>query len=416
MLAFVERLLTPAAARITVVLLLVFYAVVAVAWYAAIRDGIDWNGESYGGDFMIFWGAAKLAAAGDAVQAWNEPVLTAIQRTAIPRVSTGMIWVYPPTNLLLVAPVGWLSYGVGWFAWWIGTGALYLAMVRALSGSRWALAFGAAFPGAFVSVYCGQNGLISAALLGLGLVWSDRRPLLAGVMFGLMAYKPQLAILTPFLLAATGRWKAFASAGVTATAFVGLATAAYGLEAWEAFFRVLPHVQDVVVNRNVPVFRMPSVFVTATWLGAPREVGTALWLLTAVPIGAATVWAWRTTAPHLLKVGLAGAAVLLVTPYSWNYDLVVLAIPAAALMEHARRGGVTAPGWKLTVLLIALTPFAFLKLNSATGVQWMPVALLAVWLGALRALLAARTRAGAPASASFEAEGGRAAAAAPAAA
>lgn len=390
MLAIFERPLTLTAARVAAAILLAFYVVVAVAWCATIRDGIDWNGESYGGDFIIFWGAAKLAAAGQAVQAWAEPVLTAMQRTAVPRVSTGMIWVYPPTNLLLVAPLGWLSYGVGWFAWWMSTGALYLGMVRAFSPSRWALIFGAAFPGAFISVYCGQNGFVSAALLGLGFLWLDRRPVLAGVMIGLMAFKPQLAILTPFLLAATGRWKSFVSAGVTAVAFVGLATAVYGVESWEAFFGVLPHVQDVVVNRNVPVFRMPSFFVTATWLGAPREWGLIIWALTALPIAAATVWAWRTRAPHLLKVGLAGAAVLLVTPYSWNYDLVVLAIPAAALMEHGRRGGVTAPGWRFTVLLIALTPFAFLKLNQFTGVQWMPFALVAIWLGALRAVLAAR--------------------------
>ena len=402
MLSFPERLLTPTVARATAVALLIFYAVVAVLWWMSIHNGIDWSGESYGGDFIIFWGAAKLAAVGEAVAAYPRPVLDAahaitwfdlphyhMQQTAIPRVSHGMIWVYPPTNLLMVSWLGRLSYGVGWFAWWIGTGALYLWMVRGFSRDAWAPLLAAAFPGAFITAYCGQNGFLTAALLGGGLLLLDRRPIIAGVLIGLMAFKPQLALLAPFLLAFTGRWRAFGAAAVTGVLFVGLSASVYGVDAWRAFLTVLPHVQDTVVHRNVPVFRMPSVFVTATWMGASREMALLIWAAVAVPVGAATVWAWRLTAPHALKVGLAASAALIVTPYCWNYDLVLLAIPAAAMMEHARRETPPA-GWKLTVLLIALTPFAFMKLNQSFGVQVMPIAMITIWAMSLRVLMAAR--------------------------
>jgi hypothetical protein len=42
-------------------------------------------------------------------------------------------------------------------------------------------------------------------LIGAALVNLDRRPLLAGLLLGLMAYKPQFGILFPLVLAATGR-------------------------------------------------------------------------------------------------------------------------------------------------------------------------------------------------------------------
>lgn len=406
MLSFIERPLTPLVARVAAVSLLAFYAVVFAAWWMSIHNGIDWSGESYGGDFIIFWGAAKLAAIGQAVQAYPREMIDAagavtwfdlphyqMQQTAIHGVSRGMIWVYPPTNMLMVAPLGWLSYGVGWFAWWIGTGCLYLWMVRGFSSDRWAPVLAAAFPGAFITAYCGQNGFLTAALLGGGLLLLDRRPIIAGVLIGLMAFKPQLAILTPFLLAFTGRWKAFGAAAVTGVTFVALSTAIYGVEAWRAFFAVLPHVQDTVTNRNVPVFRMPSIFVTASWAGAPTWAALLCWAAVALPVGAATVWAWRRPGPHILKVGLAAVAALIVTPYCWNYDLVLLAIPAVAMMEAARRQTLPA-GWKLTVVLIALTPFAFMKLNQWASVQVMPLAMLTIWAVSLRVLLAAR--AGAP--------------------
>ncbi len=48
---------------------------------------------------------------------------------------------------------------------------------------------------------------------------------LAGVLFGLLAYKPQFGLLIPLVLAATGRWRTFAAAAATIALLV-LATRA----------------------------------------------------------------------------------------------------------------------------------------------------------------------------------------------
>src|SRR5436309_2254785 len=74
------------------------------------------------------------------------------------------------------------------------------------------LLLAAAYPAVFVNLGHGHNGFLTAALLGGALVLLDRRPIVAGVLFGLMAYKPQFGLMIPLVLIATGRWRAFAAA------------------------------------------------------------------------------------------------------------------------------------------------------------------------------------------------------------
>src|SRR4029077_20364009 len=69
-----------------------------------------------------------------------------------------------------------------------------------------------AFPAVLINVGHGHNGFLTAALLGGGLVVLDRRPLPAGILFGLMAYKPQFGLMIPIALAAGGYWRSFAAA------------------------------------------------------------------------------------------------------------------------------------------------------------------------------------------------------------
>lgn len=47
-----------------------------------------------------------------------------------------------------------------------------------------------------------QNGFLSAGLFGGALVLLERRPVLAGALFGLLTYKPHLGLLVPIVLIA----------------------------------------------------------------------------------------------------------------------------------------------------------------------------------------------------------------------
>ena len=63
----------------------------------------------------------------------------------------------------------------------------------------------------------GQTGFLTAALLTGGVLCLERREALAGILFGLLAYKPQFGLLIPLVLVAGGYWRAIAAAGATSS-------------------------------------------------------------------------------------------------------------------------------------------------------------------------------------------------------
>jgi hypothetical protein len=62
----------------------------------------------------------------------------------------------------------------------------------------------ASLPAVFINIAHGHNGFLTAALFGGGLLLLERREMLAGILFGLLCYKPQFGVLIPLALAAGG--------------------------------------------------------------------------------------------------------------------------------------------------------------------------------------------------------------------
>lgn len=74
----------------------------------------------------------------------------------------------------------------------------------------------------------------------------------------------------------------------------------------------------------------------------------------ALLVAGATVTAWRRPGPHDLKVALAAAGTLLVSPYVMIYDLLLLAIPLAVMANRALAGG--RPTYAGLLVLAAAAP------------------------------------------------------------
>jgi hypothetical protein len=74
----------------------------------------------------------------------------------------------------------------------------------------------------------GQSSLLTAAMLVAIFALLDRKPVAAGVLIGLLSIKPQLGILFPFMLMASGRWRVFIAAAATALALAGVTAAIFG--------------------------------------------------------------------------------------------------------------------------------------------------------------------------------------------
>ena len=143
--------------------------------------------------------------------------------------------IYPPTFLVVALPTALLPYLWALLIWMTLTFAGYLLVLRKIIPRTETLWPALAFPGAFANLMNGQNGLLAFSLLGGALLTLESSPILGGVLFGLLSYKPPMGVLVPIVLAASGRWRAFFAAALTAIALAGISFVMFGAETWRDY-------------------------------------------------------------------------------------------------------------------------------------------------------------------------------------
>jgi hypothetical protein len=240
----------------------------------------------------------------------------------------------------------------------------------------------------FVNLGHGHNGFLTAALIGFALVTLDRRPVLAGVLFGLLAYKPQFGIMIPLVLAASGRWRSFFAAGATVALLVLAASLAFGTEAWRAFFYFAEYTRVTVLETGETGWhKIQSVFSWARMWGAPVALAYAIQGAVIIALAGALIWLWRSPASFALKAAALCLAAILATPYSLDYDLMVLA-PAIAFLalDGLQRG--FAPYEKTALAALWVVP---LVARGFAQVSFIPLGVIAMLVMFVLVIRRART-------------------------
>lgn len=364
----------------------------------ALPNGLEAHGFN-SNDFVTFWTASHLALSGTPELAYDPDLMRAVQRSITGSATQFTPWHYPPTFLLAVLPLALLPYGAALILWLIVPLAALAWLAQRLfrsSAHAWALPI---FPAAVVCIVSVQNGFLTAFLIGAALLHLERRPVLAGICCGLLTWKPHLAGLLFVALLAGGYWRALASAAMTALVLAAVSVVVLGPAPWQAFIANLPYVTGLLEGGALPAARMPSVYVSVRLLGA--DLGMARVLQAAVALAAlATVCAvWYRGAALPWRGAAIAAALPLLTPYVFDYDLVLLAFAFAWLSEACLR-----EGWQPgdTALLVALWigPALSWPLLELGGPPFLPLVfallLYAVWRRAFpRAVLAPVPTAGA---------------------
>jgi hypothetical protein len=322
----------------------------AAALYIGTSHGlIDGNGKPLGPDFVDVYAASQMAHAGHpaAIYDWTR------HRAAEQAVFHGIPyygWHYPPFFLLIALPLAALPYGWSLLVYLAATFAGYAATLwRVVKSDRNALLLAIAFPGVFANALNGQNGFLTVALLGAGLLLMDERPWISGVALGLLVYKPQFAGLALLMPLVTGRWRVLVSAAVTIAVLTFATIALFGVETWQAFFASTTLTRTIVLEQGSTGWeRIQSVFSAVRMLGGGIGVAYVVQIVVAVAATVASVWAWRKQLPFELRAGVLCLATLLVTPYLLDYDLVLLALPIAWLALDGRAHGFLP--WEKTML------------------------------------------------------------------
>ncbi len=347
------------------------------------------GGQPLFGDFVAFWSAGRAALDGHADQVHDRALIFEYHHVATPGARFVAPWNSPPTFLLPMTLLALLPYPVAAIVFLISTAALYFfAAGKVLPNTR-SLIFAATAPALIYHVGTIQVGFLIAGIVALAFYWLDRKPVLAGAMVALLAIKPHLAILWPLLLALSGRWRAFASAAATTIVFVLLAGLVFGFETYIHFFENLSASQSLISGQRITTPAYASLFANLLDMGAPQTLAVGIHSVSALAAVATAAWLfWRFRTGHReapesslgIHAAALGAATLLVSPYLFFYDSVLLMVGAAFM-------GKPRDGFELIAAILAW--FAGLTVFIA-HYQPLPLCPLAAWM----LLLAAVRRAG----------------------
>jgi alpha-1,2-mannosyltransferase len=411
MAGFIDILRTGAwltAERMRLVALALLAAfVLGAGFLIATSNGLnDRFGRPLGTDFSNVYAAGTFVLEGQAAAPFDPAKQFAREQAIFGQATQFYGWHYPPFFLGLAGLLATMPYWLALLVWQGATLLLYLLAMRAIflsfrgsrsespesrapdSGPRanardrndnwFFVLLCLAFPAVFINLGQAHNGFLTAALLGAALTQLDRRPIIAGILIGCLAYKPQFGLLIPLVLAASGRWRVFAAAAATVALLALAVTFAFGSDVWTAFLASTKFTRTVVLEQGgTGWYKIQSVFAWVRLWGGGVTLAYAAQGAVMLLVAAALTWLWRSPAAYPLKAAglLIGSA--LATPYSLDYDLMLLAPAIAYLaLDGLARG--FAPWEKTTLAALWMVPLVARSVPQATLIPLaVPILLLA---------------------------------------
>jgi hypothetical protein len=330
---------------------------------------LDPGGFPVGRDFLNTWMGGRSAFWGGPADWFDSEVyMAAIQQvTGLPELAP-MYWSYPPHLMLFVWPFGLLGFLPCYVVWCAAGLALYLWAALAAGVDRRHWFFLAVAPAVTVNVFLGQNGFLTAALLIGGFANLDQRPIIAGILFGILTIKPQFGLLLPIVLVLRGDWRVIGAALATTALLVAATALWFGPDIWIQYLhKVVPQQHELLNVAGImgwPI--VASAFVNARLVGLPDQ---AAWMIQGVVSACAfgaVIWTfWRKRDP-VLSQALYVTATFLFSPWIMNYDMVVFAWIVALMRQHGKATPVdqclSLAVWMLPILMF---PLGFSHIPSA---------------------------------------------------
>jgi hypothetical protein len=294
-------------------------------------------------DFSMFWPSGLLARAHQFAALYQTVPFLAFRQQVFTAATQRIDWIYPPPALLLTMPVSALPFDAAFLVW---SAVLTLAGMLCL---RWArlswpvIACTLLCPATLWNYECGQISLFTACVFAAGLLRMRDAPLRAGALLGLLAIKPQLALLLAIAVLATRNWRAMLAGGASALGLCGLVTLLLGPQVWHAYFVFGAPVAAQILNAPLAPHSYETFGISVYWMvrGLGAGLRAAQLVQTAVALAAAALtWqVWRGARTLTQKFAITAWAALLATPYGYTNDMIAASTGVAAL--------VAARGWRV---------------------------------------------------------------------
>ena len=309
------------------------------------------------GDWRALWTWARFLTEHPAAEMYDPSILHAGQAAAGLEPGQYYPFAYPPSFLLVLWPMGLLPSGLTYGALLVLGLPFYL---WATVGKRWRSPMTLAAliaPTTAISIVAGQTGFLASALLIGGLRLAGCRPILAGLLLGLLTYKPQIGLLVPVALVSAKLWRCAASACATFLLLFAVTSAAFGHGIWIAWFAAIPGFSSQVAAGGGRILHlMPTVMSTLLQIGAsPTAARLAQGAATIAVMG--VVWASFRAGPTRLAAATLLVGTLLATPYAFLYDMPIVATAVLwMIQERHDRGGSFGWGEILVLTIAAIAP------------------------------------------------------------
>lgn len=327
---------------------LVLFCALLLGWAWTSKGFTDVTMARPGTDFSAFWGASHLALTQGPLQAYDVRQLTAViaeHGTLGKGAELILPWLYPPTFLLMVLPLSLLPLTLSYLLFLAGTGFVYFRSIGVLVGAQrpwrqglWLPVLAA--PATLITILAGQNALLTAGVAGAAVYHLNKRPVLAGVLIGLLAIKPQLAVLFPLALVISRAWKALAAALLTALVFAGISVLVCGWRTVPAFIANAQWVRASFIEGGANLWwGMLTPIAAARLAGASVTGAYAVQALIALTMAGAMAYVWRRTPAFALRAAALAIATLTVSPYLRDYELTWLGIAIAGVVGDGMRDG-----------------------------------------------------------------------------
>jgi hypothetical protein len=338
-------------------------------------------------DFASFYAAGRLADEGTPALVYDQAAhYAAEQRATAPGIAY-QYYYYPPVFLLVCAPLARLPYLVSFVAFQAVTLLLYLGVARAIV-REWggvALLPLLAFPAVFWTMGLGQNAFLTAALFGAATLLVDRRPVLAGLLFGALCYKPHFGLLIPVALAAGRRWPAFAAAVLSVALCLALSLGIFGAETWHAFFAAAAGSPETYASGRIDLSGLVTPFAAALILGGGATIAYAVQAVATVGAALLVAYVWRGGYSQPLRAATLLACTLAAVPVVLIYDLMIAAIATAWIVRAGKESGFL-PWEKAALAGLFILPLLSRNVGSSLCLPISSLAVVALFVAVIARL------------------------------
>jgi hypothetical protein len=281
-------------------------------------------------DFFAIWSFAKFVFGAHVAEIYDNSKLLDFQMD-LGGYPIERPYAYPPSFLLMILPLSFLSFPLAFITWNIFTFSIYFV---ASFHRRWrisAILLIIFSPAAIQNAWFGQTGFLSAALILGGFRLVATRPLLSGTLFGLASFKPQLGVLIPLALISARLWRPLVAASATVAVLIVASSLAFGWSIWPMWLAKLP--AHAEWSGLVSISKWTTITASLIVLGSDLEVARIIQIAGAI-IVAAIIWACFRRGITLLATAALLVGAVLATPYALVYDLPILTNSVLIFIRH----------------------------------------------------------------------------------